>query len=91
MKGMILNFSLPIWSRFRFHSTEIQFFKFKFIFFDPNSIFFLQKMAVGLAQQLISQLEAKIAAMPNDPDKFLMSVKLQEQADILRVSPIILI
>ena len=43
-------------------------------------------MAVGLAQQLISQLEAKIAAMPNDPDKFLMSVKLQEQADILRVS-----
>ena len=46
-----------------------------------------QKMAVGLAQQLLSQLEAKIAAMPNDPDKFLMRVKLQEQADILRVSP----
>ena len=42
-------------------------------------------MAITLAQQLISQLEAKIAAMPNEPDKFLMSVKLQEQADILRV------
>ncbi len=43
-------------------------------------------MAVGLAQQLLSQLEAKISAMPNDPDKFLMRVKLNEQADILRVS-----
>jgi hypothetical protein len=43
-------------------------------------------MAMTLSQQLISQLEAKVAAMPNDPDKFLMTVKLQEQADILRVS-----
>ena len=49
------------------------------------SKYLFQKMAITLAQQLISQLEAKIAAMPNEPDKFLMSVKLQEQADILRV------
>ena len=45
----------------------------------------LQKMAITLAQQLISHLEAKIAAMPNDPDKFLMSTKLKEHSDILRV------
>ena len=49
------------------------------------SLLLFQKMAITLAQQLISHLEAKIAAMPNDPDKFLMSTKLKEHSDILRV------
>ena len=42
-------------------------------------------MAITLAQQLISQLEAKIEATPNDADKFLMRTKLKEHSDILRV------
>ena len=52
---------------------------------EKTFIFFLQKMAITLAQQLISQLEAKIEATPNDADKFLMRTQLKEHSDILRV------
>jgi len=31
-------------------------------------------------------MDLKISAMPNDADKFLMRIKLQEQAQIVRVS-----
>jgi hypothetical protein len=41
--------------------------------------------AASLANQMLSQLDAKIAATPNDPDKFLMKAKLQEMADTLKV------
>jgi hypothetical protein len=44
-----------------------------------------QKMAVSLANQLMTQLDARIAAMPNDPDKFLMKGKLEEIAAQLKV------
>ena len=42
--------------------------------------------AANLANQLLSQLDAKIAATPNDPDKFLVKAKLQELSDNLKVS-----
>ena len=45
-----------------------------------------QKTAVNLANQLIAQLNAKIAEMPNDPDKFLLKGKLGEIAEQLKVS-----
>jgi len=40
--------------------------------------------AANLANQLLSQLDAKIAATPNDPDKFLVKAKLQELSDNLK-------
>ena len=45
-----------------------------------------QKTAVDLANQLIAHLNAKIAEMPNDPDKFLLKGKLGEIAEQLKVS-----
>ena len=44
-----------------------------------------QKTAVDLANQLIAHLNAKIAEMPNDPDKFLLKGKLGEIAEQLKV------
>ena len=44
--------------------------------------------AVNLATQLLSQLEAKIAAIPNEPDKYMSKTKLQEMYDELKVSVI---
>ncbi len=44
--------------------------------------------ATSLATQLLNQLDAKIAAMPNDPDKFLMKTKLQDMSDKLKVGPV---
>lgn len=41
--------------------------------------------AANLASQLLSQLDAKIEATPNDPDKFLMKAKLREMSDNLKV------
>merc|ERR1712018_394743 len=40
--------------------------------------------AANLANQLISQLDAKIAATPNDADKFLHKKNLQELSDTLK-------
>ena len=48
---------------------------------DPEQ----QKAAVALANQLLVQLDARIASMPNDPDKFLMKGKLGKIAESLRV------
>ena len=48
-----------------------------------------QKTAVDLANQLIAQLNVKIAEMPNDPDKFLLKGKLGEIAEQLKVSSLI--
>lgn len=45
-----------------------------------------QKAAVAAANQLMTELDAKIAAIPNDPDKFLQRGKLVEIAENLRVS-----
>ena len=42
--------------------------------------------AANLANQLLSQLDAKIAATPNDADKFLHKKNLQELSDTLKVS-----
>ena len=42
--------------------------------------------AANLASQLLSQLDAKIEATPNDPDKFLMKAKLREMSDNLKVN-----
>ncbi len=39
----------------------------------------------NLANQLLGQLDAKIAATPNDPDKFLTCQKLKEMHDNLKV------
>lgn len=46
-----------------------------------------QKTAANVANQLLSQLDARIAQMPDDPEKFLMKGKLAEIAESLRVSP----
>lgn len=43
--------------------------------------------AANYAAQLLTQLDAKIAAIPNDPDKFLSKSKLQEMSDNLKVKP----
>ena len=40
--------------------------------------------AVNLATQLLSQLEAKIASIPNDPDKYMSKTKLQDNYDNLK-------
>ena len=48
-----------------------------------------QKTAVDLANQLITHLNAKIAEMPNDPDKFLLKGKLGEIAEQLKVRKLI--
>jgi len=40
--------------------------------------------AINLATQLLSQLEAKIAAIPNEPDKYMSKSKLQEIYDQLK-------
>ncbi|XP_059094074.1 signal transducer and activator of transcription 5B-like isoform X2 [Tigriopus californicus] len=45
-----------------------------------------QKTAVSLANQLISQLDGKIASMPNDPEKFLLKGKLTEIAANLKAT-----
>ena len=39
--------------------------------------------AVNLATQLLSQLEAKIASIPNDPDKYKSKTKLDDNYDSL--------
>ncbi len=44
-----------------------------------------QQRAIGLANELMTQLEARIASMPNDPDKFLIKGKLTEIATQLKV------
>ena len=44
--------------------------------------------AANLANQLMTQLEAKIAGIPNDPDKFVSKSKLQDMYDHLKVSRI---
>ena len=41
--------------------------------------------ATNLANQLMTQFEAKIAAIPNEPDKFLSKSKLQDMYDNLKV------
>ena len=46
--------------------------------------------AINVAGELLSQLDKKIAATPNDPDKYLMKNKLQELSDSLKVSILIL-
>jgi hypothetical protein len=51
--------------------------------FSPTTAFNVddpahQTMAISLANQLMTQLEARIAGMPNDPDQFLMKGKLGE-------------
>jgi len=40
--------------------------------------------AINVASELLSQLDKKIAATPNDPDKYLMKNKLQELSDSLK-------
>ena len=47
--------------------------------------------AINVASELLSQLDKKIGATPNDPDKYLMKNKLQELSDSLKVSILILI
>ena len=47
---------------------------------DPNH----QKMAAQAAAQLHQQLDAHIASMPNDPDKFLIRGNLSEIAESLK-------
>jgi hypothetical protein len=37
------------------------------------------------ATQLLGQLEAKIAQIPNDPDKYMSKTKLSEMYDNLKV------
>ncbi len=39
-----------------------------------------------MAQDFLTEMDAKIVSMPNDADKFLMRIKLQEQALVVRVS-----
>lgn len=51
-----------------------------FVMEDPNH----QKMAAQAASQLHSQLESLVAAMPNDPEKFLIRGNLSEIADTLK-------
>ena len=46
--------------------------------------------AANYAAQLLTQLDAKIAAIPTDPDKFLSKSKLQEMSDNLKVRPVTL-
>ena len=41
--------------------------------------------AANLATQLLGQLEAKIAQIPNDPDKYMSKTKLAEMYDNLKV------
>ena len=41
--------------------------------------------AANLATQLLGQLEAKIAQIPNDPDKYMSKTKLSEMYDNLKV------
>ena len=45
-----------------------------------------ESTAVNVASELLSQLDKKIGATPNDPDKYLMKNKLQELSDSLKVS-----
>lgn len=45
-----------------------------------------QQAAVAVANELIVQLDQRIADMPNDPEKFLMKGKLGEIAEKLKVS-----
>jgi len=40
--------------------------------------------AINVASELLSQLDKKIGATPNDPDKYLMKNKLQELSDSLK-------
>jgi len=40
--------------------------------------------AANLATQLLGQLEAKIAQIPNDPDKYMSKTKLSEMYDNLK-------
>ena len=47
--------------------------------------------AINVASELLSQLDKKIGATPNDPDKYLMKNKLQELSDSLKVSILIFI
>lgn len=50
------------------------------------SISILKAAAIKVAQDFLTEMDAKIASMPNDADKFLMRIKLQEQALVVRVS-----
>lgn len=52
-----------------------------FVESDPNH----QQSAISLANQLLAQLDAAIASMPNDPDKFLLKGKLGTIAENLKV------
>ncbi len=49
---------------------------------DPDH----HQAACQVSQELLSQLDAGVAAMPNDPEKFLMKGKLGEIAESLKVS-----
>ncbi len=44
-----------------------------------------RQTASALAQELVSQLDARVAAMPDDPDKYLMRAQLGEIAENLKV------
>lgn len=65
---------LATWIEEKFSPTQT------FVMEDPNH----QKTAISLANQLHSQLEAKIVDMPNDPDKFMVKQKLEEIAGNLK-------
>jgi signal transducer and activator of transcription 5B len=43
-----------------------------------------ESTAINVASELLSQLDKKIGATPNDPDKYLMKNKLQELSDSLK-------
>ena len=62
-----------------------QFVESNFMSGTTNDIPVDDNTAATLASQLLSQLDAKIAATPNDPDKFLVKAKLQEMSDNLKV------
>jgi len=61
-----------------------QFVESNFMSGTTNDIPVDDNTAATLASQLLSQLDAKIAATPNDPDKFLVKAKLQEMSDNLK-------
>ncbi len=41
--------------------------------------------ACALAREMVAQLDARVAAMPDDPDKYLMRAQLEEIAKNLKV------
>ncbi len=56
--------------------------------FGPAAAAFREDEAAALAAELVAQLEARAAAMPDEPDKYLMRVQLRDIAENLKVREI---